>query len=183
MSDRDTLVRALHDVGGAAWFGGSLMGAIGLNGAASDAPHEDERVPIAADGWARWAPFNAAAVGAHLVGGAGLLLANRGRAVGQKGVTSNTIIKTALTGAAVAATAYSGVLGAKQAKVGPVPAEGANAPSAATPPEVAKVQKQQRLLQWVIPVLTGSVLVLGAQQGEQQKPSEQATGWRKRLAG
>ena len=30
--DDDTLARSLHDLGLAAWFGGSLMGAIGLNG-------------------------------------------------------------------------------------------------------------------------------------------------------
>lgn len=31
------VVRAAHDLGAAAWFGGSLMGAIGLNGAAAAA--------------------------------------------------------------------------------------------------------------------------------------------------
>ena len=35
MSERNTVVRALNDVGLAAWFGGSLMGATGLNGAAA----------------------------------------------------------------------------------------------------------------------------------------------------
>ena len=33
----NTLSRSLHDVGLAAWFGGSLMGAIGLNGGAAEA--------------------------------------------------------------------------------------------------------------------------------------------------
>lgn len=182
MAESNTVVRALHDVGGAAWFGGSLMGAIGLNGAASDIPQETERLHIAADGWARWAPVNAAAIGAHLLGGAGLLLANKGRIAGQRGVGSNTVAKTALTGAALAATAYSGLLGAKLAKAGRVPAEGAGIPNELTPPDVAKAQQQQRVLQWAIPVLTASVLVLGAQQGEQQKPGQQARGWRKRLA-
>jgi hypothetical protein len=35
MAQDNTLARSLHDVGLAAWFGGSLMGAVGLNGAAS----------------------------------------------------------------------------------------------------------------------------------------------------
>ena len=35
MSTRNTLVRSLHDLGAAAWFGGSLMGALGVNGAAA----------------------------------------------------------------------------------------------------------------------------------------------------
>src|SRR4051794_16130286 len=30
--NRNTLARTMHDVGLAAWFGGSLMGAIGVNG-------------------------------------------------------------------------------------------------------------------------------------------------------
>ncbi|MFF2206234.1 hypothetical protein [Streptomyces sp. NPDC058145] len=34
MSGRNTVIRSLHDLGLAAWFGGSLMGAVGLNGAA-----------------------------------------------------------------------------------------------------------------------------------------------------
>ena len=35
MSERNTIVRLMHDLGAAAWFGGSLMGAVGLNGAAT----------------------------------------------------------------------------------------------------------------------------------------------------
>jgi hypothetical protein len=31
MAQDNTLARSLHDVGLAAWFGGSLMGAVGLN--------------------------------------------------------------------------------------------------------------------------------------------------------
>ena len=32
MSQRNTLVRSLHDIGLAGWCGGSLSGAVGLNG-------------------------------------------------------------------------------------------------------------------------------------------------------
>jgi hypothetical protein len=35
MAEDNTLARSLHDVGLAAWFGGSRMGAVGLNGAAA----------------------------------------------------------------------------------------------------------------------------------------------------
>jgi hypothetical protein len=34
MSARNTVVRSLHDLGAAAWFGGSLGGAVGVNGSA-----------------------------------------------------------------------------------------------------------------------------------------------------
>ena len=35
MATDNTVSRSLHDLGLAAWFGGSLMGAVGLNGAAA----------------------------------------------------------------------------------------------------------------------------------------------------
>ena len=34
MAQDNTVARSLHDLGLAAWFGGSLMGAVGVNGAA-----------------------------------------------------------------------------------------------------------------------------------------------------
>jgi hypothetical protein len=41
---------------------------------------------------------------------------------------------------------------------------------------VADAQKQLKVLQWVIPVLTGGLVVLTALHGEQQRPGEQASG-------
>jgi hypothetical protein len=34
-----TFARTLHDLGAAAWFGGALMGAVGLQGASSAMDH------------------------------------------------------------------------------------------------------------------------------------------------
>lgn len=98
MSTRNTVVRALHDVGGAAWFGGSLMGAIGVNGAATAVHDPRDRARVAAAGWAKWSPANAVAIGAHVIGGTGILLANRERAKHQQGVTANTTAKIVVTG-------------------------------------------------------------------------------------
>ncbi|WP_375484761.1 hypothetical protein [uncultured Jatrophihabitans sp.] len=176
MPTQNTAVRALHDVGVAAWFGGSLMGAVGLNGGANDIADPLDRSRVAAAGWARWAPVNAAAIGAHLIGGGALLLANRGRAATHTGVRANTVAKTALTGAALATTAYTGVLGARIAAAGRVPSAGGAKPSDATPATVASAQKQQRVFQWVLPALTGAIIVLGAQQGEQQRPGRRLAG-------
>ena len=176
MSERDTTIRILHDLGAAAWFGGSLMGAIGLNGASKAVADPSERAGVAATGWARWAPVNAAAIGAHLVGGAGLVLANKNRVAGQAGVTANTVIKTVLTGAALATTAYSGLLGARVGKAGRFPADGGSVPSEDTPPELAAAQKKLRLLQWANPLLTAAIIALAAQQGELQRASQVAQG-------
>ena len=179
-SNRNTVIRSLHDLGAAAWFGGSLMGAIGLNGASKDVKDPGERAVVAAAGWARWAPFCAAAIAAHLAGGAGLLLANRDRVRDQTGATANTVAKTVLTAAAIGTTVYSGLLGARIASEGnSAPVEGGAVPAGTTPDRVAKLQQQERVLQWVNPVLTGALVVLGAQQGEQQRASEQIlnAGW------
>jgi hypothetical protein len=176
MSSRNTVIRSLHDLGAAAWFGGSLMGAVGVNGAAAAAHDPAERAGVAAAGWAKWGPVSAVAIGAHLVGGAGILRANRGRAKHQAGVTSNTVTKLVLTGAALGATGYSKVLGAKAAQGHGKPITGATEPSSSTPDDVARAQQQLRYLQWTVPVLTGAIIVLGAQQGEQQRPREILTG-------
>lgn len=176
MSNRNTVVRVLHDVGAAAWFGGTLMGAVGLNGAAGAVEQKDDRARVASVGWARWAPVNAVAIGAHVLGGAGLLIANRERAAHQDGTRGNTVFKAALTVAGVGLTAYSGVLGSQVGKAGKVPAEGAVVPSSATPTDVAEAMKRLRLVQYAIPVVSGLLIVLGAQQGEQQRPEEQRKG-------
>jgi hypothetical protein len=49
-------------------MGGSLMGAVGLNGASQDVADAGERTRVASSGWARWAPVSAAAIAAHLAG-------------------------------------------------------------------------------------------------------------------
>ena len=176
MSNKNTVIRSLHDLGAAAWFGGSLMGAVGVNGASTAVPDPRNRAQVAAAGWAKWAPVNAVAIGAHLIGGAGILLANRGRARHQEGVTANTNVKIAVTGAALAATAYSGVLGAKTTEAHDHSVDSATEPSKGTPREAAEAQKQLKYLQWALPVLTGTIVVLGAQQGEQQRPAEILSG-------
>jgi hypothetical protein len=179
MSRPATVSQTLHDLGGAAWFGGSLMGAVGVNGAA-DTTDADERLSTAAAGWAKWSPVQVVAVAAHTLGGLGLLIANRDRVAQQKGVTANTVVKTLLTVLAIATTAWSGVLGAKVGREH-VAVEGSTEPSGTTPHEVAQAQQQLKALQWVNPLLTGAIVALGAQQSQQQRPEPQAQGRMARL--
>lgn len=176
-NSNNSLVRSLHDLGLGAWFGGSLMGAVGVNGAANDVHDPTERLRVAAFGWARWAPVNVAAIGAHLVGAVGMLVANRDRVRNQQGVGASSVVKTALTVAALGATAYSGVLGARTAKDVGAPVEGGVTPSPGTPHGTAVAQKQLKVVQWVLPLLTGALTVVSAVQGEQQKPSTQLGGF------
>jgi enoyl-CoA hydratase/carnithine racemase len=181
MAQRNTLAHFLHDAGLAAWFGGSLMGAIGVNGAAADVDDPRQRARVANAGWNRWTPFNALAIGAHLLGGAQLMKANKGRVAAQKGVLANTNVKLALTAGAMGATAYARILGKKMADVGDVPVSGGTEPTIGTPQEVAKAQKQLKALQWAIPGLTGAVLASSSLHEEQQRPTEVVKGQIKAL--
>ena len=140
-----------------------------------------QRLRVATVGWDRWTPVNLAGIAAHVAGGLILLGANKGRVASQPGVGQATVVKTALTGAALAATAWSRVLGAKLDAAGEVPVEGGTEPSGDTPEDVAKAQRQLRVLQWVIPALTGAVLVLNARMGEQQRPAQITGGLLGRL--
>lgn len=176
MSDTNSVARSLHDVGLAAWFGGSLMGAVGLNGAAANASDPTQRAKIAVDGWKRWAPVNAAAIGAHLAGGYLIVKANKGRIAGQGGVASATGVKIVLTVGALATTVASGVLGSKVYTSSGPAVHGATEPSGQTPSDVATAQKGLRVVQWAIPVLTGAILVVSARMGEQQRPVEVSSG-------
>jgi hypothetical protein len=169
MSEHNTVVRSLHDLGLAAWFGGSLMGATGLNGAASDASSPSERLRLASAGWAKWAPWQIAAIGVHAVGGLGLIVANRSRVRNQPGAKAATVVKLALTAAAAGSTAYSGMLGARVKRHEAEGAPGATETGANASDDLASAQRQLKLLQWVTPALTGAALVLGAVHGEQQR--------------
>lgn len=181
MSENNSVIRSLHDVGLAAWFGGSLMGAIGLNGAAAGANDPQERLNLAETGWTRWAPVNAAAIGAYLVGGSGLLVSNRKRVARQKGAGATTLAKTVLTGAALGITAWGGKLNRDVAAAGKQPVHGATEPTPGTHDKVARAQKQLRLTQWLIPATTGALIVLGAVQGEEQRPAAQVRGRARQL--
>lgn len=173
---RHTVVRAAHDLGLYAFFGGSLMGATSLNAAASQLDDPAERARVSTRGWSRWAPVSAAALATHLAGGAGLLVTDRARVKHQRGVGRSTAVKTAVTAATVGASAWSAVLNRKMAAAGAVPVAGATEPSASTPPDVARTQKQLKVVQWLDPALGGALVVLTSLHSEQQRPAQVLEG-------
>ncbi|MFD0168044.1 hypothetical protein ACFVJH_28475 [Streptomyces decoyicus] len=180
MSERNTGLRSMHDLGLAAWFGGSLMGAVGVNSAAqAEGGTWRNTARIASAGWAKWTPVNAAAIAVHLVGSSGLLAANAARVATQQGVAASTIAKTALTGAALAATAYARILGKK------IELASSDSPddverAAQHPLDTDKAQQHLACMQWAVPALTGGLIVLNALHGEQQRPAEQIRGMLRR---
>ncbi|MBB5750403.1 hypothetical protein [Micrococcus sp. TA1] len=163
------LARSIHDLTAAAWFGGSLMGAVGLNGATAQAKDPTERTRLSSLGWKRWAPVQTAAFAAHLGTWAPILWENKGRYVTQQGVMRWTWVKAGVTVAGAAVTLYSGMLGRKVDELSQQGAQGATEPSPTASPELQEAQEQLRLLQWTIPAFAGAVIVLGAQHGELQR--------------
>ncbi|MCY7399462.1 MAG: hypothetical protein LH477_00610 [Nocardioides sp.] len=173
---RNTIFRSAHDLGLSAWFGGTLANAVSLNAAASAADSAAGSGAVVNAGWDRWTPVNAAAIGAHLVGSVGLIAGNADRLRNQRGVATMATVKTVLTVAALGVTARSRMLGRTISEHGAVPVESGTAPAATTPAPVAAAQKQLATLQWVIPALTGAIVVVSAFAGEQQRASEVAKG-------
>ncbi len=179
----NTASRSLHDVGLAAWFGGTLANAVALNPAAAQAGSPSATGAVANAGWDRWTPVNAAAIGAHLLGSVGQLVDNRDRLTTQQGVATMAMVKTGVTAAALAATGYSRLLGRKISQHHAVPAQDGTTPAATTPADLAGAQKQLTALQWVIPALTGALVVISAFAGEQQRPQHVLAGITRRLGG
>ncbi|BCL16594.1 hypothetical protein [Micromonospora sagamiensis] len=183
MSERHTVLRSMHDLGLAAWFGGSLMGATGVNGAAAKISDKTQRLPVASAGWARWTPVNAAAIGTHLAGAVGELVTESPRVLTQSGVGRMSAIKTALTVAALAITGYSRMLGMRLEKSGHPPVAGVTEPQPDTPRAVATSQRQMKVLQWAVPAVTGALIVVTSYAGEQQKPGQVFRGFLGRAGG
>jgi hypothetical protein len=178
-----TVIRSLHDLGLAAWFGGTLANATALNPAAAEADSPGKVGAVANVGWDRWTPVNAAAIGAHVLGSIGMLGTDAGRVASQKGVAKMAVIKTGLTAAALGVTAYSRVLGKRVSQHTEMPAESGTEPSAATPPDVASAQRQLKMLQWAVPAITGALVVVTSYAGEQQRPESVIEGLLARTRG
>ena len=173
---RNTLSRSLHDLGLAAWFGGTLANAVALNPAAAEAGSDSRTGAVANAGWNRWTPVNAAAIGTHLVGSVGQLIGNRRRVARQQGAAGLSVAKTALTVAALGVTAYSRALGQVVNQGGATPSKRGTKPSRRARADIKAAQEQLDRLQWVVPAITGALVVVSSYAGEQQRPSEVARG-------
>jgi hypothetical protein len=172
------IARSVHDLTAAAWFGGSLMGAIGLNGAAAEARDPAERTRLSSAGWMKWAPIQTAAFASHLVADLAIAWENKERIAKQDGVARDTVIKTAVTMAGAAVTLYAGILGKKVERLADQGAAGATESEADASEELKSAQDQLRMLQWAIPAFAGAVIFLGAKHGEMQRPKNVFQGFR-----
>jgi hypothetical protein len=200
MRRTDPVIRTANSLSLAAWFGGSLMGFVGLPRAADDGEAPTTRAEGRA--WSAWQPVQAGAIVSQLASGAALTLANRGRLVGQRGVASTSIARTALTGAAIGATALAARSGrrlegaldgaapsphqdagdARPVAATETTAGAVTAPSGpAASDDVAGLRRRTRALQASVPLLTGALIALDAVMGEQQRPRHVVRGTARRV--
>lgn len=182
MFSDQTVARSLHDLGAAAWFGGSLMGVTGLNAASGAIRDPEDRARVASAGWQAWSPWRTSALALHVAGSLSLLWGNKARLAGQQGAMTTNLLKTGIAVSALIADGYAAVLGRRIAVHEPVAVTSALEPAEQTPDEVADMQRRLRIMQWSVPVLTGANIVLGAKMGEQQRPTNLVSGVLGRLA-
>lgn len=190
MSKSELAWRTLHDVGLASWFGGSVFGSVALprepsqllaslhpavaSTQASDNSAADGPSRVEATAWQRWNPVLAGSMLAHLVGGAGLLVWNWQREKHQAGVTAATAVKTALTAVAVGLTLGVVADGMRDDRLRRLSAAGAD--DADTRASRERLDRRMRVVGPLIPATTGALVVLGALEGEQQRPREMVKG-------
>src|SRR4051812_29968016 len=150
-TDNHAAAQAVHDLGSALWFGGTVMGVAGVNKSGADLQQGIDRIRVAASAWQRFAPAQWAGIAATL--GAGLQLTRVGgrRIALQKGFGTIGALKAALTVAGAAATAYAAYSGSKIGRIAEqteisgekLEVRDATQPTSETPPELATWQRRQ----------------------------------------
>ena len=181
MNTDNTFVRAVHDVTQAAWFGGSLMGAVAIDSATRAVPDPTVRLEVADNAWKAWHRVRTPMLLAHLAAGAGMIYANKGRLTAQRGATTTTVMRTVVTGAAICSESCAQSLGRRLAQSPSETVEGSTTPMEGTDDRIAATQRRLRMAQWTTVALTGAIVVLGAKMGEQQRPTNVLRGAMDRL--
>lgn len=169
MARTNVTSRAVNELSLAAWFGGSLMGATALRRAAaagSPSPWAGEDA-----GWSAWQPVQYSAMVAQVVSGAAITVANRKRVFAQRGVAKVSLVRAGVLAAALGAT----FLAARSGRAA------SQAHQDGDTDRAASLERRTRILQWAVPGLTGTLIVLDAIQGEQQRPLQVLTGVAQRL--
>lgn len=170
---RHTLIRSLHDLGLAGWFGGSLMGLAGTQVAAAANRSEKQEAQRGTDPAAAWLPVMGLSIGAHVLGGLGLIIVNRDRHRRQDAVMRTTLLKTAVTGAALVSTAYQGIV---DSQLRDLEAAAVDEPSSDRTTAEAQLRSRGRFASWATTLLTGTLIVLAAKEGELMTASEVTRG-------
>ena len=164
MTVSDTLAnttRAAHDLGLAAWLGGTAFGKFALNPSLTRIPSRSDRGSVANAAWNGYNAINAAGLGAAALGWAAARFTETRPSNLSAREKALSTAKDGLMAAAVLSGIANGVQGArlaKQAPNGAVPIETGTRPAAETPPKAAKIQRSIGTL-GNLNILTGAALV------------------------
>jgi hypothetical protein len=187
--DTHVIAQAVHDLGAALWFGGSVMGVAGVNKAGSDLRDELDKVRVAESAWRRFAPAQWLGIGAVLVAGSQLTWQSKGRLAVQHGLGRAGAAQAVVAVAGAAATGFAawsgnriGQLTERARERGEhVSTTDATIPDDRTPPEIAVWQRRQRVAQYLVPALAGANIVLNAYLTQQYRPGATLAGIARRL--
>jgi hypothetical protein len=183
-TDNHFIAQAVHDLGTALWFGGSVMGIAGVNKSGADLTTGIDKVRVASSAWSRFSPAQWGGIAATLGTGLQLTSSNKARLALQEGYGTVGTLKAALTVAGAGATAFAAYSGAKIGKLaeqaagadGSLDVKDATLPSAGTPPEIRKWQARQRVTQAAVPALAGGVIVCNAWLVQAYRPMSTVKG-------
>jgi hypothetical protein len=183
------LPQAVHDLGSALWFGGSVMGVAGVNKSGNDLRDGMDKIRVAASAWNRFAPAQWLGIAAVLGAGAQLTSGSAGRLLAQQPFTRAGAAKVAVVAAGAAATAFAAYSGRKIHQLAEqahqrgevLEVQDATRPTERTPSELASWQRRQRVAQYLVPLFSGANIVLGSYLVQQYRPTATARGFVRRL--
>ncbi len=154
------------------------MGIVGVHEAGPELESDIDRIRVASAAWRRFGPVEWAGIVASALAGLRLTKSSASRLATQRGFGSVGALKAGLTLAGAAATAYSAYLGSRISALaeqtrekGQITAvKDATEPTAATPPDLASLQRRQRYFQWVVPLLAGANIACGSYLVQSYRP-------------
>ena len=142
--------KAVHDIGTAVWFGGTLMGTLAMNPAVEVLDDPEERGKMVDEGWALFQPWAAAGLLSALIAHVAIRRGGPENASGcykAAAVTKDVLMATALV-SSVASMAL-GEYAMHQEPDAYTPIEDATTPSDETPYETAQAQSGLTIASWV----------------------------------
>ena len=145
-----SITRAIHDVGNALWWGGTLMGTLAMNTAVEVLDDPEERGKMVDEGWARFQPYAAAGLTASVITHV-LMRRNPPRRASESYKTTARV-KDGLLVAAVVSSIASLALGEYSTHYDSpdayTPMESATTPTEDTPEPVEQAQKGLSVSSW-----------------------------------
>ena len=184
IDDSHAVAQAVHDLGAALWFGGSVMGVAGVNKSGGDLRDGVDKVRVAESAWKRFAPIQWVGIGAVMVAGSQLTWLSKGRLAVQHGLGRAGAAQAAVVVGGAAATAFAAYSGSRigqlteraQERGEPFDTKDATIPNASTPPEIAVWQRRERVAHYLVPLFAGANIVLNAYLTQQYRPGRTVRG-------